>query len=111
MMYVMSMRHPSPPRKRGSRLAPGKEQGATAKAVGPRIPAFEAVIQLRNLELSLSYPSFPRKREPRDFSHPLLGPRFRGDDELACPQDFLTPSFAGMTNNLLVLRNSFSFGL
>jgi hypothetical protein len=24
-----------------------------------------------------------------------LGPRFRGDDELICPQDFLTASFAG----------------
>src|SRR5207247_1916456 len=39
--------------------------------------------------------SFPRKREPRDFSCLLLGPRFRGDDELTCPQDFLTASFAG----------------
>jgi len=25
----------------------------------------------------------------------LLGPRFRGDDELACPQDFLTASTDG----------------
>ena len=40
--------------------------------------------------LLLLNPSFPRKREPRDFSHLLLGPRFRGDDELARPDNFLT---------------------
>jgi hypothetical protein len=56
----------------------------------------QIIIQSRNLELSLSYPSFPRKREPRDFSHLLLGLRFRGDDELACPQDFLTASKAAV---------------
>ena len=44
----------------------------------PWVPAFEAVIQLQNLALSCSYPSFPRKQEPRDFSHLLLGPHFRG---------------------------------
>jgi hypothetical protein len=37
--------------------------------------------------LLLLNPSFPRKREPRDFSHLLLGPRFRGDDEFMRPQD------------------------
>src|SRR5467141_926006 len=47
------------------------------------VPACEAVLQLRSLAFSFSCPSFPRKREPRDFSHLLLGPRFRGDDELA----------------------------
>ena len=41
--------------------------------------------------------SFPRKREPRDFSHLPLGPRFRGDDEVVCPWDFPTASFAGKT--------------
>jgi hypothetical protein len=51
-------------------------------------------MQLRNLALSFSYPSFPQKREPRDFSRLLLGPRLRGDDEMACPQDFLTASKA-----------------
>ena len=40
MEHAISLRYPSPPRKRGSRLAPGKEQGATAKALGPWIPAF-----------------------------------------------------------------------
>ena len=53
------------------------------------------VIQLRYLTFSFLYPSFPRKREPRAFSHLLLGPRFRGDDGLSCPQDFLTASKAG----------------
>src|ERR1700730_2180273 len=33
-----------------------------------------------------SFSSFPRKREPRDFSRLFLGPRFRGDDEFYCPQ-------------------------
>jgi hypothetical protein len=87
MKRVISISYPSPPRKRGSRPAPGKEQGATAKALGPWVPAFEAVIQLAN-----------------------LAPRFISD-ELASLRDFLTASFAGMTNNRLVLRNSFSFGL
>jgi hypothetical protein len=41
--------------------------------------------------------SFPRKREPRDFSHLPLGPRLRGDDEFVRPQDLLTASYAGMT--------------
>src|SRR5882762_8777002 len=63
----------------------------------PWAPAFQGVTQSRNLALSLSRSSFPRKREPRDFSRLLLGPRFRGDDELTCPQDFLTASFAGKT--------------
>src|ERR1700730_7492654 len=52
----------------------------------------EAVIQLRTLRPHSQYPSFPRKREPRDLSRLPLGPRFRGDDGLSWPQDFLTPS-------------------
>src|SRR5438128_11145504 len=51
-------------------------------------PANAAVIQLRNLARLSSYPSFPRKREPRDFSRLPLGPRVRGDDELVCSQRF-----------------------
>ena len=43
--------------------------------------------------------SFPRKREPRDFSHLPLGPRFRGDDEVVCPWDLPTASFAGKTKD------------
>src|SRR5947209_8367506 len=52
----------------------------------------EGVTQSKNLALSLSRSSFPRKREPRDFSRLLLGPRFRGDDEFGRPQDLLTAS-------------------
>jgi len=40
--------------------------------------------------------SFPRKREPRDFSRLPLGPRLRGDDEFVCPHDSLTASKAGV---------------
>src|SRR6266404_9099093 len=58
----------------------------------PWAPAFQGVTQSRNLALSLSCSLFPRKREPRDFSRLLLGPRFRGDDEFSCPQDLLTAS-------------------
>jgi hypothetical protein len=47
--------------------------------------------------LSSLYPSFPRKREPRDFSHLPLGPRLCGDDECVRLQDFLTASSSGMT--------------
>jgi hypothetical protein len=43
-----------------------------------------------------SYPSFPRKREPRDFSRLPLGPRVRGDDEFAGSKDIQTPSTAGV---------------
>src|SRR5260370_11602126 len=53
--------------------------------------------------LSPTYPSFLRKREPRDFGRLLLGPRFRGDDEFACPQDFLIPASAEVTANALVI--------
>ena len=62
-------------------------------------PAFAAVIQLRNLARLSSYLSFPRKREPRDFSRLPLGARVPGDDELVCSQDFLTASFAGVTED------------
>src|SRR5437868_5775734 len=43
------------------------------------------------------FSSFPRKREARDFSRLLLGPRFRGNDEFGCPQDLLTAASAGVT--------------
>ena len=45
---------------------------------------------------SILYPSFPRKREPRDFSRLPLGLRVRGDDEFAGSEDILTPSTAGV---------------
>src|SRR5437899_3499555 len=67
----------------------------------PWAPAFQGVTQSRNLALSPSCSSFPRKREPRDFSRLPLGPRFRGDDEFGCPQDFLTPCFAGEAFNIV----------
>jgi len=47
--------------------------------------AKEGVIQLQDLALSSSYPSFARKREPGGFRRWLLGPRFRGADEAAGP--------------------------
>jgi len=55
--------------------------------------------------LSSLYPSFPRKREPRDFSQlppcssqwQALGLRLRGDDEFVRLQDFLTASSTEMT--------------
>ncbi len=64
-------------------------------------PAFEDVIQLRNLAPHSHIRRSRRKRGPRDFSRLLpcssqgqaLGPRLRGDDELACPKNFLTASF------------------
>ena len=40
----------------------------------------------------------PAKAGNRDFSGLSLGPRLRGDDELACPRDFLIASFAGVTS-------------
>ena len=36
---------------------------------------------------SRAFSSFPRKREPKDFSYLPLGPRLRGDDEFIGPQD------------------------
>ena len=66
------------------------------------VPVF--TIGWRWARLSLC-PSFPRKWEPRDFSHlppcssqgQALGPRLRGDDEFVRLQDFLTASSTGMT--------------
>jgi hypothetical protein len=43
----------------------------------------EAVIQFHISHLCVLCSSFPRKREPRDFSRLPLGPRLRGDDELS----------------------------
>ena len=64
------------------------ERFLTEKHPNPGFP-LEAVIQFPNLA-PRSRPSFPRKRESRDFSRLLLGPRFRGHDEFGCPQDLLT---------------------
>jgi hypothetical protein len=41
----------------------------------------------------------PAKAGTRDFSRLLLGPRFRGDDEVARTDNFLTASSAGVTVN------------
>src|SRR5262249_44994285 len=60
-------------------------------------PAFEAVIQSPNRAPSGSFPSFPRKRQLRDFSRLLLGARMRGDDEFVHRVKALTTAFAGVT--------------
>src|SRR6266481_891831 len=39
------------------------------------------------------------------FQSPALGPRFRGDDELSCPQDFLTASKAGVHAHAALSRS------
>ena len=44
-------------------------------------------------------PSFPRKRESRDFSHLPLGPRFRGGDDVRGLRDWITASEAGVQGN------------
>jgi hypothetical protein len=52
------------------------------------IPACEAVIQFRISHLCALCSSFPRKREPRDFSRlPPGSPLTRGR-RIVCPQDF-----------------------
>src|SRR5438034_8341208 len=51
---------------------------AAIVAASPRViarPARDGVAQFRNLALSFSYPSFPRKREPRDLRP--LAPLFK----------------------------------
>src|SRR5216684_601558 len=60
-----------------------------------RHPPKEAVIQLRNVALIL-VSVVPAKAGTQGFRLRLLGPRFRGDDELTCPGDFLTASKAGV---------------
>jgi hypothetical protein len=44
------------------------------------------------------------KAGTQGFQSLALGPRFRGDDEFARPQDFLTASFAAMTRLLMPHR-------
>ena len=68
---------------------------SAARAAEKVDPGFRGYNPIAEFGALNSYPSFPRKREPRDFSRLLLGPRFRGDDEMPCPQDFLTASSAG----------------
>ena len=44
-------------------------------------PRFRGCQEIRRRPADLSFSSFPRKREPRDFSRLPLGPRFRGGDD------------------------------
>ena len=81
----------------GSGLWPARGPAPAGAHFQTWVPACEGVIRLRYLAFSFSYPSFPRKREPRTFSHLLLGPRSRGDDGLSYLQDLLTASCAGKT--------------
>jgi hypothetical protein len=73
--------------RRSGNLGPEGSSGGPLLRPGGRLwtPAFEGVIQLRNLARSFPFSSFLRKREHRDFSYWPMGPRFRGDDELSCP--------------------------
>ncbi len=48
---------------------------------------------------------FPAKAGTQGFQSPALGPRFRGDDELSCPQDFLTASKAGVHAHAALSRS------
>jgi hypothetical protein len=68
---------------------------ASFQKVAPITAGNESVIQSFTSRSRAHCSSFPRKREPRAFSHLPLGPRLRGGDEFVCPQDFLTSSDAG----------------
>ncbi len=50
------------------------------QALGSRLRGCQ---EIRTVNPKSPIPSFPRKREPRDFSRLPLGPRLRGDDELS----------------------------
>jgi len=60
---------------------------------------------ITNLAPSFSISVIPAKAGTQGFQSlapcssqgQALGPRFRGDDGLSCPQDFPTPSFASVT--------------
>jgi hypothetical protein len=75
-------------------LAPCSCQG---QALGPRSRGCQ---EIRTVNPKSPIPSFPRKREPRDFSHlPPGSPLARGR-RIVCPQNFLTASCAGTTNRV-----------
>ena len=113
MPRIISMFYPSPRApsahalvawgKRGSRICPWLEQGATVETLRPWIPAFEAVRKSCGQAIS----SAPRKP---GFRSKRLNPAFAGttDMRMRAP-DFvigLHPSFAGMTDDLVILRAS-----
>jgi hypothetical protein len=58
-----------------------------------------AAIQVRKLSFCLKVlvSSFPRKREPRDFSRLLWPPAFREGDDLRRLRDLITFAFAEVT--------------
>src|SRR5215471_7172035 len=58
------------PRESGS-------QGATSRR-SSWVPAFQVVRKVRSHLTRTLFPSFPRKREPRDFSHLPWVPAFAG---------------------------------
>jgi hypothetical protein len=60
------------------------------------VPAQEAVIQFRAFCSRIFSSSFPRKREPTEFSRLPLGPRLRGDDEFVSRRASLTALQVGV---------------
>src|SRR5215472_1222529 len=86
MAHEISTCRTSSPRKQhyresgGPKPAPGSKKGSNPPKPCALVPAFETVIQPQSRAPSCPYPSFPRKRETRDFSRLPLGPGVRGDD-------------------------------
>ena len=85
----------SPQRELGSR--------ATAGALGSCFRGCQEILRTDN---SLS----PRKRGPRGKRLKSLGSRFRGNDEQRAQRwdmrNWITASFAGTTNNLMLIRSA-----
>jgi hypothetical protein len=57
----------------------GGEGGPLRRCLRQLLRVYEGIVEI-NL---LLFPSFPRKRESRDFNRTPLGSRFRGGDKLA----------------------------
>jgi hypothetical protein len=66
------------------------------KSFGPRTPAFEAVKEIVEMNPASLIPSFPCKRESRDFSRLLWAPAFVGATTLAAAAISFTSSQAGV---------------
>jgi hypothetical protein len=82
------------PRTRGPRAA--------GIALVAPVPAFEAVRKLIPAASRRLIWSFPRKREPRDFSRLLWAPGFAGATIFKAASDLIAASVAGMTKKTRV---------
>jgi hypothetical protein len=107
MNFGISVVYSSFPRKRESR-DPTTEAVAPCSCQGQALdPRFRGCREIRSANPKPPIPSFPRKREPRNFSHLPWAPAFAGATIGECCQ-FDYTRFRGGDDNPLQTRAPYS---